>query len=102
MYEGDAKQTEKPKSILDEIEAQLKLNERSGEAECWPDNWLPLQVFDALDTQWNIGPGGVVGLKYEALDVVFEEFEIKKTERAELINTLRTMETEALQVINQR
>lgn len=102
MYSGDAKQTAKPASILDEIEAQLGINKKNGEAECWPDNWLLLQIFDALDTQWNIGMSGVVGLRYEALDVVFEEFEVKKTERAEMIGSLRTMETEALQVINNR
>lgn len=77
----------------------LGMNEAK-DAECWPDNRLPLQLFAALSTQWNVGTGGVIGLKYESIAVVFEEFEIKKNERAELINALRTMETEALKVIN--
>ena len=71
------------------------------EVECWPDNWVALQVFSALSTQWNVGAGGPVGLRYEAIPLIFEAFSIKKKARAELIYLLRIMENEALQVFKE-
>ena len=65
--------------------------------DCWPDNWLPLQVFAALGTQWNVGMNGVIGLRYEAIPIVLSEFGIKKKQRAEMMQSLRIMENEALQ-----
>lgn len=69
------------------------------ETDCWPDNWLPLQVFEALGTQWNIGMNGVIGLRYEAIPVVLAEFGIRKKQRAAMMESLRIMENEALQVL---
>jgi len=72
------------------------------ETECWPENWQALQVFITLATQWNVAYGGYVGLRYEALHPVFEACGIKKKARAEMFQTLRVMENEALSVINER
>jgi len=69
------------------------------DVECWPENWLPLQVFAALDTQWNVGINGVIGLRYEAIPLVFEAFGVKKKKRAAMLESLRIMENEALQVL---
>ena len=33
--------------------------------ELWPDNAVAVNVFTAMSTQWNIGPGGAVGFLYE-------------------------------------
>ena len=72
------------------------------DTECWPDNWPALQVFSALGTQWSVAYGGYVGLRYEALQPVFDACGIKKKARAELFHALRIMENEALSVINER
>lgn len=58
-------------------------------------------MFDALGTQWNVGPQGAVGLRYEALPVVFDTLGIGKKKRAALFEALRIMEDEALQVIRE-
>jgi hypothetical protein len=70
--------------------------------ECWPDNWMPLQVFKAMDTQWNVGPHSVIGLRYEALQIVMDVMGVNKKARAELLQALRIMEQEALQVLNSK
>lgn len=64
--------------------------------ECWPENWQALQVFSALQTQWNVGMNGAIGLRYEALPVVLNLLEIQETDRAGIFNSLRIMESEAL------
>lgn len=56
-------------------------------------------MFAALGTQWNVGAGGVIGLRYEAIPVVLEAFGIKKKERAGMLSALRIMEDEALGVL---
>ena len=70
--------------------------------ECWPENWLALQIFSALGTQWNVAYGGYVGLRYEAMPPIFEAYSIRKKKRAEIFASLRIMENEALSVINER
>lgn len=97
LYAGGAKPEQAP-SILDEIEAQLGLNEPE-ETGCWPDNWLALQVFAALGTQWNVGMGGAIGLRYEAIEPVLRMMGVVHKERAALFEALRIMENEALQVM---
>lgn len=68
--------------------------------ECWPDNWLPFCLFAALETQWNVGPKSVIGQRYEAIPGVFEEYGIRKKQRAEMRQCLRVMEKAALQLFN--
>lgn len=96
MYEGDAKQ-EAP-GILAEIEKNLGI--QSEETECWPENWDAFEIFSSMSTQWNVGIKGAIGLRYESLPVLFEAFGIETKSRAEMIQSLRIMENEALHVIN--
>lgn len=70
--------------------------------ECWPDNWLPFQVFCSLETQWNVGPRSIIGMRYESIPGALEEFGIKKKGRAEIRQCLRVMEQEALKVFNSK
>lgn len=37
------------------------------EFEVWPENWPAFELFTRITTQWNVGMGGLVGLRYEAL-----------------------------------
>lgn len=98
MYAGGAK-TE-GNTIIDVLEAQLGLDDE--EAGCWPENWPAYQVFAAAATQWNVGQGGAIGLRYETLPLLFDTFGIKKNARAEMLTSLRIMESEALETINDR
>ena len=67
--------------------------------EVWPDNWASVQVFASLSTQWNVGPGGVVGLRYESMPVVRECFGIGADEWPEVFHNLRVMEAAAVELL---
>lgn len=98
MYAGGANTG--GNTIINVLEAQLGLEDK--EAGCWPENWQAYLVFAAADTQWNVGQGGAIGLRYETLPLLFDTFGIKKKSRAEMLTSLRIMESEALEMINDR
>ena len=83
----------------------LKLEEQQDAdmVECYPDNWQALHVFRALATQWRVSESGYVsGLRYEVVPGVMSMMGIKKKDRAELFNSLREMEDEALNLFNKK
>lgn len=65
--------------------------------ELWADNVTAVEVFADLLTQWNIGPGGVVGLRYEALPGVMRLRRVPADERAAVFESVRVMERAALE-----
>jgi hypothetical protein len=74
----------------------------SGEiTDIWPENYLAFQIFEAMGTQWRVGPGGAVGLDYNALPVVMRLRKITPSQRAEIFDDLRIMEDEALIVMHE-
>lgn len=48
-------------------------------------------------TQWNVGPAGAVGLRYEALPVMLRLRGVPPQRRAEVVAGLRTLERAALE-----
>jgi hypothetical protein len=64
--------------------------------ELWPENEPAVDLFCAVLTQWQMGPGGPVGLRYEALPVVLDLHQVPAGERRERFEQLRVMECEAL------
>jgi hypothetical protein len=69
----------------------------------WPDNEGALAVFLSMMTQWNCGPGGAVGLRYEALSEVWERVGLTTPEQRDLaFFSLQVMEREALLWIGER
>lgn len=69
----------------------------------WPENDRALAVFQAMRTQWNAGPGGPIGLRYEALAEVWERSGVLDREgRDEAFAGLQVMEREALLWIQER
>lgn len=99
MYSGGAKQEEG--GFLAEMEKQLGLDEPQT-FEVWTHNWDAVRVFCAMVTQWQVAYGGYVGLRYEALQVVFEAIGIEPKKRAEVFSSLRILESEALSAINEK
>ena len=53
-------------------------------AELWEENVPTVQIFDDMLTQWNVGPRGIVGLRYEALPVVIRMRNVPVANRAEV------------------
>ena len=101
MYTSDANQNTEPSNLIESLTQQLALNENE-EVYCWPENWQSLLIFDALTTQWNANNGVVIGIRYEAINLVLDVFNVNKKLRADMFHFIRVMENEALQVINKR
>jgi hypothetical protein len=64
--------------------------------EIWQENVAAVEVFADMLTQWNVGPGGAVGLRYEALPLVLDLRGTPAHERADLVAAVRVMERAAL------
>lgn len=62
--------------------------------EVWPENWTAVTVLLDMQTQWNIGMGGPVGLRYEALPVVLAARGIESS--PDLFGQIRILESAAL------
>jgi hypothetical protein len=69
------------------------------DVEIWPDNWPVFRLFNALGTQWRVGPGGETGLDYTSIRDVASYIGIKKRQIPELFPDLQVMEAEALAVM---
>jgi hypothetical protein len=71
------------------------------EVGVWPENWPALTVFDAMSTQWRMGPAGPTGLDYGPLPWVMDTRGIPKKDRASVFDDVRVMELAALEQIGQ-
>lgn len=71
--------------------------------DVWPDNWLAVQSFAALSTQWRLGPSGqLVGLDYGAIPPTLDLLGIKRAEWPDVFAGLRVMEAEAINEAGKR
>ena len=81
-----------------EIMEAVKDQSRSDDFEVFEDNWQAVMFFMRLQTQWVATMGGVVGLSYPAVEVMFRIEGIEN--QRELFADLQVMEFAALQVMN--
>lgn len=70
--------------------------------EVWPENWTVMQVAVRMVSQLNVGFGGVVGFRYEALPVVFRALRVKPADQLDTIDALRVVEGEVVRLLNER
>lgn len=70
------------------------------ELEIFPENWQPVQIFIAMQTQWRTGMSGPIGMDYQALAVVMELYEV--ADRKDCFSAVRTMEIETLAAIAEK
>ncbi|WP_442965128.1 DUF1799 domain-containing protein [Pseudomonas sp. ESBL1] len=78
---------------LDDIEEEV--------VEVWPDAWPAFLLFEAMSTQWRLGPGGPSGLDYSAIPSTAKMIGLKHRELSEAFNDLRVMENEALALMTE-
>lgn len=72
--------------------------ESSEDYELWPEHVLPLEIFQACNTQWRIAPSGhIVGLDYSVLEPVFKIYKVKKKNREDVFWCIRMIESGALE-----
>lgn len=67
--------------------------------EVWSDAWPAFCLFEALGTQWRMGPGGATGLDYAAILSTAKMLGIKRRILQDAFPDLRVMEAEALAVM---
>lgn len=70
------------------------------EFEVWPENWLAVELFTMLETQWYSGFGGVTGLNYLVAFAMIDRMKLDQVEAEFLFADLRIMEQAALPEIN--
>ena len=89
----------------DEVEAWIGVEKGPMQFEVWPENWLIVEVFQAMDTQWR-WTGGMqsvqAGLDFGMLPVVYEGLQVPRKRRAEVFQGLKVMERAALEVMHNK
>ena len=70
--------------------------------ELWPDNAVAVNVFTAMSTQWNVGPGGAIGFLYASLPEVWRRLKVPIDKRDAVFDDLRVMEAEALRMMSEK
>lgn len=67
------------------------------DAICCTENWDSARAFEAMRTQWRVGPGGPYGLDYTALRTsVLPFLEIPRSKWPRIFADVIVMEDEAL------
>jgi len=64
------------------------------------ENWLVVELFLRVQTQWRVGMNGPIGLDYGALQWVLRLYEVQDQRAA--LEDLQIMEAAALAAINKR
>ena len=70
--------------------------------DVWPSNWPAFCLFQAMNTQWNVGPCGATGMNYTPINSVMELIGIRKKDRAGVFGDFQIMEAEALAVMDEQ
>lgn len=82
---------------------QIEWDGPPDETEVYPDHWMPMQVAQAMGTQWNMAPNGrVIGFRYEALPVVMQLLEVPRIDRPQVFETLRALESAMVKFLRNR
>ena len=85
----------------EELEAAgLTEDDFAGEAvPPWPDNVVPLMLFQYLRTQWRAGAGGPSGLDYSVMHRKMDRMGLDPDEYDQLEHDIQIMEIAALNCI---
>lgn len=64
--------------------------------ELWPELVPAVTIFQAMRTQWRVGPGGATGLDFNVLPVVEQRLGITARQSRDAFRHLLVMQDEAL------
>ena len=78
----------------------MERRDESEHFEVWEENWLSVEIFLKMQTQWNVTMGGYVGLKYEVLQWVSQLYDVK--DKRLLLEDIQVMEAAALSELNKK
>lgn len=77
-------------------------NFKHADGSVYPDNEPIVSVFVSMLTQWRTGSGGVIGLDYNVLPIVFRFRGISDEEQPDVFDGIQVMERAALGAINEQ
>lgn len=85
------------------LAAGLRPEDFGNEAfEIWPENEESILLFSSLSTQWRVGFNGPTGFDYNVLFTRMERMQLSDQKYEQLFQDIRVIESEALQLLNQR
>ena len=70
--------------------------------DVWPECWPAIDLYLKYRTQWIQGPGGPSGLDYSILQDDLDRTGIHGDEREDIMDAIRTIETEVLASIYEK
>ena len=82
-------------------EEVLEQRRQEQTAEVWPDNEQAALLFEAVGTQWRVGPGGAYGLDYSVLFHKMDRMQLTPQRYEELEYEVRVIESAALSAIHE-
>lgn len=68
----------------------------------WPENVPVWRLFQAVRTQWNVGMGGPVGLRYEGVALVMRMHRVKRSEEQNIFAKIQVMERAMLEAWSEK
>jgi hypothetical protein len=68
--------------------------------EVWEENWEAVMMFLRMQTQWNVGMSGLIGLNYQALETLIRLYHVKQP--VELFEKVQVIERAALVKMNSK
>lgn len=71
------------------------------EVMIYPDCWPVVMLMMDMATQWRTSMGGIIGLDYNVLPMLFSMRGVADADRAVMLDDLQVMECEALHLFNE-
>tara|TARA_R100000234_G_scaffold13418_1_gene7455 strand:+ start:429 stop:671 length:243 start_codon:yes stop_codon:yes gene_type:complete len=66
--------------------------------EVWEENWESVMIFIKMMTQWRTTMGGVIGLDYSVLQMMFELYDVSN--KTDTLENIQVMERHAIKILN--
>ena len=66
--------------------------------EVWEEHWQSVMFFIKMMTQWRTTMGGVIGLDYSVLQMLFDLYDVDN--RIDIFEDIQVMEREAMKHLN--
>jgi hypothetical protein len=70
--------------------------------EVWEENWLAVEMFLRVQTQWRSAMGGLLGLDYGAVEWLFNLYEVAVEDQRSMLEDLQVMEATVIATVNKR
>lgn len=69
------------------------------DTEVWPENWTAMEVASRMVSQLNVGMAGVIGIRFEALPVVFRALQVPADQELEVLDRVRVIEAHFVRLL---